>query len=105
MDTGRTWTVGVTGATGYAGGEVCRLLAGHPNFRLAGVHADSTPADASVSSSPTCSHSPTAVLPSHGRHAERVDVVVLALPHGDPPAIAAQLPDDTSSSTAAPTTG
>ena len=35
----RTWTVGVTGATGYAGGEVCRLLAGHPNLRLAGVHA------------------------------------------------------------------
>src|SRR6478735_5074648 len=37
-----TWTVGVTGATGYAGGEVCRLLAGHPNLRLAGVHAASS---------------------------------------------------------------
>ena len=38
----QTWTVGVTGATGYAGGEVCRLLAGHPNLRLAGVHANSS---------------------------------------------------------------
>src|SRR5215210_6889172 len=36
------WTVGVTGATGYAGGEVCRLLAGHPNLRLTGVHAGSS---------------------------------------------------------------
>ena len=42
MSTGQTWTVGVTGATGYAGGEVCRLLAGHPNLRLAGVHANSS---------------------------------------------------------------
>src|SRR5919107_676581 len=42
MSVERTWTVGVTGATGYAGGEVCRLLAGHPNLRLAGVHANSS---------------------------------------------------------------
>ncbi|HYY11503.1 MAG TPA: hypothetical protein VE781_11230, partial [Kineosporiaceae bacterium] len=42
MSERRTWTVGVTGATGYAGGEVCRLLAGHPNLRLAGVHANSS---------------------------------------------------------------
>ena len=40
MSAAQTWTVGVTGATGYAGGEVCRLLAGHPNLRLAGVHAN-----------------------------------------------------------------
>ena len=38
----QTWTVGITGATGYAGGEVCRLLAGHPNLRLTGVHANSS---------------------------------------------------------------
>ena len=42
VSTGQTWTVGVTGATGYAGGEVCRLLAGHPNLRLAGVHANAS---------------------------------------------------------------
>src|ERR671933_118182 len=42
MSGARTWTVGVTGATGYAGGEVCRLLAGHPDLRLAGVHANSS---------------------------------------------------------------
>ncbi|MGY1762850.1 N-acetyl-gamma-glutamyl-phosphate reductase, partial [Geodermatophilus sp. SYSU D00779] len=42
MSGARTWTVGVTGATGYAGGEVCRLLAGHPNLALAGVHANSS---------------------------------------------------------------
>ena len=42
VSTGQTWTVGVTGATGYAGGEVCRLLAGHPNLQLTGVHANSS---------------------------------------------------------------
>ncbi|MSW63839.1 MAG: N-acetyl-gamma-glutamyl-phosphate reductase, partial [Actinobacteria bacterium] len=42
MSAERTWTVGVTGATGYAGGEVCRLLAGHPQLQLAGVHAASS---------------------------------------------------------------
>src|ERR1700709_611613 len=42
MSAAQTWTVGVTGATGYAGGEVCRLLAGPPNLRLAGVHANSS---------------------------------------------------------------
>ena len=42
MSAEQAWTVGVTGATGYAGGEVCRLLAAHPNLRLAGVHANSS---------------------------------------------------------------
>ena len=35
---GRTWTVGVAGASGYAGGEVLRLLLGHP-AAVIGAHA------------------------------------------------------------------
>jgi len=31
-------SVGVVGATGYAGGELVRLLLGHPNVRLAGLY-------------------------------------------------------------------
>jgi N-acetyl-gamma-glutamyl-phosphate reductase len=33
-----TVTVGIVGATGYAGGELVRLLLGHPNVRLTGLY-------------------------------------------------------------------
>ena len=33
--------VAVAGASGYAGGELLRLLAGHPDLELAAVTADS----------------------------------------------------------------
>ena len=33
-----TITVGIVGATGYAGGELVRLLLHHPNVRLAGLY-------------------------------------------------------------------
>ncbi len=34
----RTVSVAVLGATGYAGGELIRLLVGHPNVRIAGLY-------------------------------------------------------------------
>jgi N-acetyl-gamma-glutamyl-phosphate reductase len=91
-----TWTVGVTGATGYAGGEVCRLLAGHPNLRLAGVHANSSAGRRLGELQPhLLPFADLEVLPSSAGDLAGYDVVVLALPHGESAAIAAQLPDDT----------
>jgi N-acetyl-gamma-glutamyl-phosphate reductase len=90
------WTVGVTGATGYAGGEVCRLLAGHPNLRLAGVHANSSAGQLLGTLQPHLL--PFAEMTVQASDADALtgyDVVVLALPHGESAAIAAQLPDDT----------
>ena len=105
VSTGQTWTVGVTGATGYAGGEVCRLLAGHPNLRLAGVHANSSAGrrlgELQPHLLPLADMAVQPTTPDAGGH----DVVFLALPHGESAALAAQLPDDPWSSTAAPTTG
>lgn len=88
-------TVAVAGASGYAGGELLRLLLGHSEFEVGAVTAHSNAGG---------------VLGEHHPHltslAERVfeptsaevladhDVVVLALPHGASGAIAAQLPDD-----------
>ena len=96
MSTGRTWTVGVTGATGYAGGEVCRLLAGHPNLRLAGVHANSSAGRSFGELQPhLLPYADLEVQPSDAGSLAGYDVVVLALPHGESAAIAAQLPDDT----------
>src|SRR5215203_5792991 len=96
VSTGQTWTVGVTGATGYAGGEVCRLLAGHPNLRLAGVHANSSAGRRLGELQPHLTpFADLEVQPSDASSLAGYDVVVLALPHGESAAIAAQLSDDT----------
>ena len=92
---GQTWTVGVTGATGYAGGEVCRLLAGHPQLQLTGVHANASAGRRLGELQPHLT--PYADLEVRGSSAAELagyDVVVLALPHGESAAIAAQLPED-----------
>jgi N-acetyl-gamma-glutamyl-phosphate reductase len=96
MGDGRTWTVGVTGATGYAGGEVCRLLAGHPQLRLAGVHAASSAGRRFGELQPhLLPYADLEVQPSDPGSLSGYDVVVLALPHGQSAEIAAQLPEDT----------
>jgi N-acetyl-gamma-glutamyl-phosphate reductase len=96
MGTAQTWTVGVTGATGYAGGEVCRLLAGHPDLRLAGVHANASAGRRLGELQPhLLPFADLEVRPSAAEDLAGYDVVVLALPHGESAAIAAQLPADT----------
>ena len=90
-----TITVAVSGASGYAGGEVLRLLPATPRSRSAPSPRTRTPASSSVPTSRTCAASPTAcwsrptpaVLAGH-------DVVVLALPHGASGAVAAELGPD-----------
>ncbi|HUZ84964.1 MAG TPA: Asd/ArgC dimerization domain-containing protein, partial [Gaiellales bacterium] len=61
-----TATVGVAGASGYAGGELVRLLAGHPRLAVAATSRD--PGDLAG-----------------------CDVAVLALPHGASAAVATEL--------------
>ena len=96
VNTGQTWTVGVTGATGYAGGEVVRLLAGHPHLRLAGVHANSSAGRRLGELQPhLLPFADLEVRPSAPADLAGYDVVVLALPHGESAAIAAQLSPDT----------
>ena len=88
--------VAVAGASGYAGGELVRLLLGHPDVsvgaltasssagqRLGAVHPHLTPlADRELA------ETNPGTLAGH-------DVVFLALPHGHSAALAAQLPEDT----------
>jgi N-acetyl-gamma-glutamyl-phosphate reductase len=84
----------VAGASGYAGGEILRLLLAHPRFevgavtaassageRLGGVHPHLVPLADRVLEVTTLE-----TLSGH-------DVVFLALPHGHSGALAAQLPD------------
>ncbi|GAA2754458.1 N-acetyl-gamma-glutamyl-phosphate reductase [Amnibacterium kyonggiense] len=87
--------VAVAGASGYAGGEVLRLLAAHPELDVVTVTGHSSVGRTVGEVQPHLASSAdlvfqdttTEVLAGH-------DVVFLALPHGQSGAIAAQLPDD-----------
>jgi N-acetyl-gamma-glutamyl-phosphate reductase len=75
---------------------VCRLLAAHPNLRLAGVHANSSAGRRLGELQPhLLPFADMEVQPSDPASLAGYDVVVLALPHGESAAVAAQLPEDT----------
>ena len=83
----------VIGGSGYAGGELLRILAGHPNFEVVTVSAHSQ-AGALI----------TSVHPQLQKYAGRnfepidtidfsdVDLVFIALPHGESSALIAKIP-------------
>lgn len=91
-----TYSVAVSGASGYAGGEILRLLADHPDFDVRTVTAHANAGQPLVAVQPhlraythlTLQETNAETLAGH-------DVVFLALPHGASGAIAAQLPDET----------
>jgi N-acetyl-gamma-glutamyl-phosphate reductase len=85
----------VAGASGYAGGEVLRLLLGHPAVSVGAVTAGSNAGERLGTLQPhlvpladrVLEETTVEVLSGH-------DVVFLALPHGQSGAIAKALPDD-----------
>jgi N-acetyl-gamma-glutamyl-phosphate reductase len=89
-------SVAVAGASGYAGGELLRLLAAHPDFDIHTVTAFSNAGEPLISVQPhlrslaglTLAETTPAVLSGH-------DVVFLALPHGKSGEITASLPEGT----------
>lgn len=90
-----TYKIAVAGCTGYAGGEVLRLLAGHTEVEIGALTAKAS------AGSMLCEHHPhlhpfadRRVLDTTAASLAGHDVVFLALPHGASAAIAAQLPED-----------
>src|SRR3954452_19727710 len=88
-------SLAVAGATGYAGGEVLRLALGHPQLEI-GVLTAGTSAGSRLGE-----HHPhlrplahRVVIETSAAALVGHDVVVLALPHGQSAALAAELPDD-----------
>ncbi|SMY01800.1 N-acetyl-gamma-glutamyl-phosphate reductase [Brevibacterium aurantiacum] len=85
-------SVAVSGATGYAGGEVLRLLSTHPHLNVTTVCGHSSVGEKLGRHQPhlprfsdlVVKESTAEVLAGH-------DVVILALPHGQSGAIAAEL--------------
>jgi N-acetyl-gamma-glutamyl-phosphate reductase len=89
-------SVAVAGASGYAGGEVLRLLAGHPEFTIRTVTAHSNAGQPLVAVQPHLrSLAHLTLVDTTPENLAGHDVVFLALPHGKSGEITAQLSDDT----------
>ncbi|GAB7052198.1 N-acetyl-gamma-glutamyl-phosphate reductase [Catenuloplanes indicus] len=85
--------VGVAGASGYAGGELLRLLAGHPEFDLVTATAHSQAGSAAGAVHPHLSGLDLTLGATTAEAFQDVDLVFLALPHGQSAALAGQLPE------------
>lgn len=83
----------VAGASGYAGGELLRLLAAHPEIELAALAAGGRAGESLSTVHPnlTTLGDRTLVSADPALLAD-ADIVFLALPHGESAALAAQLP-------------
>src|SRR5689334_7934604 len=88
--------VAVAGASGYAGGELLRLIAGHPFFELALATANTQAGQPLGAVHPNLRRFADVALAATDPAAlADADLVFLALPHGESAAIAAQLPAST----------
>ena len=89
-------TVAVVGASGYAGGELLRLLSAHPEFEIA-TAAGLTNAGRSLAEvhPHLRSLATMTVVPMDAAALANHDVVFLAVPHGQSGSIAAALPPTT----------
>ena len=93
-------SVAVAGASGYAGGEILRLLLGHPRYADGTLTIGALTAAASAGTT-LAEHHPH-LLPLSGRVLEATDadvlaghdVVFMALPHGHSATLAEQLSTD-----------
>ena len=89
-------SVAVAGASGYAGGEVLRLLADHPEFTVTTVTAHSNAGQQLIDVQPHLrSLAHLTLVDTTAENLAGHDVVFLALPHGKSGEITAQLGPDT----------
>jgi N-acetyl-gamma-glutamyl-phosphate reductase len=89
-----TLRVAVVGASGYAGGELIRLLAGHPSVEIAAVHARGREGTTLAEVQPHLAPLGLTIAdgdPAESATAGDVDVAFLALPHGASAPLAAAL--------------
>jgi N-acetyl-gamma-glutamyl-phosphate reductase len=79
--------VGIVGATGYAGGELVRLLLGHPNVRLAGLHGRNRDKQPIAASHPHLGATGLVI----DQAIPEADAIFTALPHGVAAGMAADI--------------
>ncbi len=90
--------VAVAGASGYAGGELLRLIAGHPRFEIAVLTAESSAGKtvAQVHQNLAGQHGLAGLTfePQHAIKQADCDLVFMALPSGQSAPLAAGVPDE-----------
>src|ERR1700722_1751435 len=88
--------VAVAGASGYAGGELLRLLAGHPHLEIAAVTAGTSAGKPITSIHPNLTGHPAFdgrnFQPTDAATLGAAELIFMALPHGESAALAEQLP-------------
>ena len=88
-------SVAVAGASGYAGGELLRLIAGHPELEVTIVTAHQNAGQPLASVHPHLrSLAHLELQPTTAEVLSGADIVFLALPHGKSGEVTAGLPDD-----------
>ncbi len=88
--------VAVAGASGYAGGELLRLLAGHPDLEIGPLAAGSSAGSPVSSVHPNLTGLAGRTFgPTDPAALAAADLVFLALPHAEAAALAAALPSHT----------
>ena len=86
--------IGVIGGSGYAGGELLRLLAGHPHFEVSVVSAHSSAGEKITSVHPQLqSYSGVDFVPFSPKDYDECELVFLALPHGESAKVVSQFPN------------
>src|SRR4051794_31271365 len=89
-------SVAVVGASGYAGGELLRLLAGHPRLDVCAVAAATNAGRPLGELHPhLVTLADRVLVGADDPSVAGADVVFLSLPHGQSAAVAARLPDQT----------
>jgi len=84
--------VAVAGASGYAGGELLRLIAGHAEFELVAATAHSQAGTPVARVHPQLTGLDLPLAATDAATLSDADLVFLALPHGQSAALADQLP-------------
>ena len=84
--------IGVVGASGYAGGELLRLLSGHPEFEAAVITAGSNAGEEITSIHPQLSnYAGRKFEASDPEKLKGLDLIFTALPHGESAKLISQL--------------
>jgi N-acetyl-gamma-glutamyl-phosphate reductase len=85
--------IGVVGASGYAGGELLRLLAFHPHFEVSAITAHSNAGELITSIHPQLqSYAGNKFSAFSAADFAACDLIFLALPHGESAKVISQLP-------------
>jgi len=89
-------TVAVAGASGYAGGELLRLLAAHPDLEIGPVAAHGSAGTSVTALHPQLTGHPSlrnsVFVPANPALFADADLLFTALPHGESARLAAELP-------------